>query len=338
MKTVVPYKYTPRRYQRPLFNAIANGFRHAVAVWHRRAGKDKTLWNVVVKEAFKVKAVYYYFFPEYNQGRKVLWDAVDPRTGMKFTDHVPPAAIAKKNDQEMKIVLTNGSVIQIIGTDNYNSVRGTNPRGCVYSEFSYQDPGAHEAFRPIIAENEGWEIFNYTPFGPNHGQELYEMALNNPAWFCELLTVNDTRRPDGTPVISEARIQEDREAGMSEDMIEQEYFCSFSAAVIGAYFGQEVKAATNEGRMTEIPIDPSVPVNTSWDLGVDDATAIWFWQDVGENSLFVDYYEGVDTGLDHYAEVLKKNSRNTGSSMAFMWDPTTSQSESGARTPRLALS
>lgn len=334
---LIPHRYIPRKYQRKLFNAIADGYRHAVAVWHRRAGKDKTLWNFVVKEAFKVKAVYYYFFPEYNQGRKVLWDSIDPRTGIKFTDHIPKQAVAKKNDQEMKITLINGSLIQIVGTDNYNSVRGTNPRGCVYSEFSQQDPGAHDTFRPIIAENEGWEIFNYTPFGPNHGQELYEMALNNPQWFCELLTVDDTRRPDGTPVISPERIQEDREAGMSEDMIQQEYFCSFTAAVLGAYFGQEMKSVIKEGRITEIPIDPLSPVFTSWDLGVDDATAIWFWQEVGDRNLFIDYYEGVDAGLDHYADVLKKNNRNTGSPMVFMLPLMILECESGERMPSRGL-
>ena len=308
----IPHRFTPRLYQGRIWNCLNKGFRRAIGIWHRRAGKDKTLFNLMVKEAVKTVGVYYYFFPTFAQGKKVLWDGIDG-DGMKFTDHAPEELVEKKNDTEMKITLVTGSIIQVIGTDNYNFIRGTNPRGTVWSEFSYQDPAAWDVMRPILAENQGWAIFNYTPHGPNHGQELYEMARSNPEeWFSEILTVSQTKRPNGLPVISEEAIEAERKAGMSDEMIEQEFRCSFTAAVLGSYFGKEIKRARNEGRITEIQIDPSIPVSTYWDLGVGDSTSIWFGQDLGENILFVDYYEAFDVGLDHYVDVLKQKEAEHG--------------------------
>lgn len=226
----IPFNYEPRPYQVPLFDSIANGFKRAVAVWHRRAGKDKTLLNLIVKEAFKRCGVYYYFFPTYNQGRKVLWDGID-RNGFRYLDHIPEQLReGNPNATEMKIRLVNGSLIQIIGTDNIDAIMGTNPVGCVFSEYSLQNPMAWDLIRPILAENGGWAVFNYTPRGRNHGFILYEMAKNNPEWFCQLMTIDDTG------AVTAAMVQAEREAGMSEEMIQQEFFCSFEAALSSCFF------------------------------------------------------------------------------------------------------
>jgi hypothetical protein len=230
MEITIPHNYAPRPYQQGLYDSIANGFKRAVAVWHRRSGKDKTLINLLVKEMFKRVGVYYYFFPTYNQGRKVLWDGID-RDGFKYMDHIPTELRdGDPNKSEMKQKLVNGSLFQIIGTDNIDAIMGTNPVGCVFSEYSLQNPAAWDLIRPILAENEGWAVFNYTPRGRNHGYVLYEMAKNNPEWFCELLTADDTG------AISPAMIQAEREAGMSEEMIKQEFFCSFEAALSSCFF------------------------------------------------------------------------------------------------------
>ena len=226
----IPHNYTPRPYQESLFDCIANGYRRAVAVWCRRSGKDKTLINLIIKEAMKRVGVYYYFFPTYNQGRKVMWDGID-RDGFKYMDHIPPELRdGDPNKAEMKQRLINGSLFQIIGTDNIDAIMGTNPVGCVFSEYALQNPAAWDLIRPILAENGGWAVFNYTPRGRNHGFILYEMAKNNPEWFCELLTADDTGAV--TPQI----IQAEREAGMSEEMIKQEFFCSFEAALSSCFF------------------------------------------------------------------------------------------------------
>ncbi len=225
----IPHNYTPRPYQAGLYNCIADGYLRAVAVWHRRSGKDKTLINLLIKEALKRVGVYYYFFPTYNQGRKVLWDGID-RSGFKYMDHIPEALRESTNQAEMKIRLINGSLIQIIGTDNIDSVMGTNPVGCVFSEYSLQNPEAWDLIRPILAENGGWAVFNYTPRGRNHGFILYEMAKNNKEWFCECLTIEDTG------AVSPDVVQAERESGMSEEMIKQEFFCSFEASLQSCFF------------------------------------------------------------------------------------------------------
>jgi hypothetical protein len=205
------------------------GFKRGVAVWHRRAGKDKTLLNLIIKEAHKRVGVYYYFFPTYNQGRKVLWDGID-RNGFRYMDHIPEELRENTNQQEMKIKLKCGSVIQIIGTDNIDAIMGTNPVGCVFSEYSLQSPAAWDLIRPILAENGGWAVFNYTPRGRNHGFELYEMARHNPEWYCELLTIDDTG------AVTSDTVQEERAAGMPEEMIEQEFYCSFNASLAKCFF------------------------------------------------------------------------------------------------------
>lgn len=301
---IIPHNYTPREYQEPLFKAFDNGIKRGVVVWHRRSGKDKTLLNFAIKKMFERVGAYYYFFPTYAQGKKILWDGVD-RDGFKFLSHFPSEIITSKNDSEMKIKVKNDSLFQVIGTDNINSIVGTNPIGCVFSEYSLQNPAAWEFVRPILRENGGWVIFNYTPRGRNHGKILYDMAKKNKDWFCQLLTVDDTRRPDGTPVISPGDIQAERNEGMDEDLIQQEFFCSFDAAIQGAYYSRQLKEAQEQGRIGSIPWESELPVDTWWDLGIGDSTAIWFSQSIGEEIRLIDYYEASGLGLTDYIAFLK---------------------------------
>ena len=136
--------------------------------------------------------VYYYFYPSYAQGRKALWDNVDA-SGFKFLDHIPKELIAgQPNQTEMKVYLKNGSLIQVVGSDNIDTVVGSNPVGCVFSEYPLQDPSGYNFVRPILRENGGWAVFTYTPRGKNHGFDLYEMARKNPEWYVEKLSINDT--------------------------------------------------------------------------------------------------------------------------------------------------
>jgi len=293
----IPYKFTPRDYQIPLISCIDRGYKRAVCIFHRRAGKDKTLINLITKEALKRVGVYYYLFPTYKQGRKIIWQGID-KAGMKFTDHIPEEIRKRTNDQEMMIELKNGSIIQIIGTDDIDRIVGTNPVGCVFSEYSLQNPKAWDLLRPILAENEGWAVFNYTPRGKNHGYELYEMAKNNPKWFAQILTVDDTK------AISQEAIEEERLAGMDEDLIQQEFYCSFEAAIQGAYYAKQINKANEDGRITNVPYVENLPVYTVWDLGVGDSTAIWFVQLVNQEIRIIDYYEAQGEGLPYYAKVL----------------------------------
>lgn len=213
-----------RPYQRPLWDYMMAGGKRAVAVWHRRAGKDVTALDITRRLAFKRIGNYYHCFPEYTQGRKVLWDGID-KNGTRFIERMTKLA-SRVNEQEMKIQLLNGAIWQIIGADNYDSLVGGNPVGIVFSEWAISDkyPAAWDYFRPMLVENGGWAIFIYTPRGRNHGFDLYAMAAHNDEWFCELLTA------DHTGVISNEDIEAERRSGMSEDIIRQEFYCDFLAS------------------------------------------------------------------------------------------------------------
>lgn len=299
-KVKIPYQHEPRDYQVPLWRARDEGFNRFITVWNRRAGKDRSGWNFMIREAIKKKAVYYYCLPSYAQARKAIWDAIDSRTGLKFTDHIPPELIAKKKEDEMKVELRNGSIIQLVGSDKYNALMGTPPYGIVFSEFSLSNPAAWDFFRPILAENGGWALFNFTPRGKNHGYDLYKMAQENDKWFCQLLTVDDTKS------ISMEAIQTEREAGMDEDMIQQEFWCSFEGAIHGSYYSKLINEAFKAGRITDLPIDPRMPVDTYWDLGMNDNMVIWFVQAARDGYRAVNYYENNGEGLSHYITVLDK--------------------------------
>lgn len=217
----IPFKFRPREYQLPLLKALDKGIKRAIIVWNRRSGKDKVCFNYMVKKACERVGTYFYFLPEYTQARKVIWDNID-NDGFKMLDHIPPELIKKTNDTTLKVELVNGSIIQLLGADTFSkSGVGTNPIGVVMSEYSVNDPEVWNFIRPILAVNGGWIIFNFTPRGQNHAFKLLEIAKDNPEWFTEVLTVNETK------VLSPEDIERERREGMSEAMIDQEYFCKF---------------------------------------------------------------------------------------------------------------
>jgi hypothetical protein len=157
-----------------------------------------------------------------------------------------------------------------------------------------------EFLRPILAENGGWAIFIFTPRGRNHGWRLYDQSIPNDRWFSQLLTVEDTH------AIPMEAVEEERTSGMPEELIAQEFFCSFDAPLVGAYYGPQLMTMAEENRIGKVPWEPMVPVTTAWDLGVRDATSIWFHQRVGREHRLIDYYHSSGVGLDHYAKVLSE--------------------------------
>jgi len=299
----IPFNYTPREYQIPLWEALDSGIKRAVVVWHRRSGKDKTLINLMVSRAVERVGAYYYFFPTYKQGKKILWDGRD-RDGFKFLDHIPVEIRKRTNDTELKIELINGSIIQIIGTDNIDSIVGTNPVGCVFSEYALQDPQAWSFIRPILAENGGWAVFNYTPRGNNHGKRIYDLAVESDSWFAQKLTVEDTNVIP-VDVLENEKKEMFAQTG-NDSLFEQEYYCSFDVPVQGAYYGQQLVDAEKDNRITNVPYDPSLPVHTAWDLGIGDSNAIWFLQTVGQEIRVIDYYETSGESMAYYVKYLQE--------------------------------
>lgn len=307
---VLPYNYEPRNYQLNAwshFEQEVEGLR-GVAVWHRRAGKDLLGINLVgVKHTQRV-GMYWHLLPTYKQGRAIVWNGFT-KDGRRFIDHFPKEVVAEKNKTEMRISFTNGSMYQVVGTDDIDSLVGTNPIGCIFSEYSLQDPGAWDYLRPILAENGGWALFIYTARGKNHGYKLFNMAKTNKKWFCEKLVAGSgpecTKRPDGTPVISDAQIQDERDAGMPEEMIEQEFKCSFDAPLVGAFYSKQMAYLDKEKRIGKVPFEPKLPVNTAWDLGIDDEMVVWFIQEISGEVRIIDHVKVSGESLISMIRILK---------------------------------
>ena len=314
----LPYLFQPRSYQWRIWDAWDRGIRRFGLVWHRRSGKDKTLLNFMIERMVERVGNYYYIFPKKNQGRRILWDGID-REGGRYLDHFPPELLySEPNKSDMQLTLRHpqnlrepGSTFQILGTDrNLDVLVGGNGVGLVFSEYALQNPQGWRIAQPILRENGGWAAFPYTPRGHNHGYDLYKLNHDNPDWYFDMLTVEQTRRDgpgeNGLPVVSLADIEADKREGMSQDLVDQEYYLSWEAAIPGAYYSQQFRLVDQERRITSVRYDPSYPVYTFWDIGVDDATAIWCAQFIGRDINLIHYYESHGAGADHYADYLMR--------------------------------
>lgn len=307
--------WTPRAYQIPLFNYLENGGKRAIAVWHRRSGKDEVALNWEAIAAFQRPATYWHMLPEAAQARKAIWEAVNPHTGKRRIDEAFPHEIRETSrDQDMMIRFKSGSAWHVVGSDNFNSLVGSPPAGVVFSEWALADPAAWAFLRPILAENGGWALFITTPRGNNHAKTMLDAArAEGSGWYADILpaTKTDVFSPEALAVEKrEYESQFGREQGLA--LYEQEYLCSFDAAVLGAFYAEELRLAKEQGRITKVPIDRTIPVHTSWDLGFTDATAIWFIQVVGRECRMVDYHFEAGAGLDHYARVLDEKKAKYG--------------------------
>ena len=298
----IPYNFTWRDYQEPIFTAIDNWVKRVIMVRHRRAWKDKTCFNLIVKKAMEEIWTYYYVFPTYSQGKKALWDWID-KDGWKTIKHIPDEIINRKNDTEMKVELKNGSIIQIIWSDNVDSIVWTNPIGIVFSEYSLQSPAVWDFLRPILAENGWWAIFNFTPRWDNHAKELLDMAKENPSRMVSIQTVDDTKAI--APEVLESERQEIIQKNGSDAIFQQEYYCSFDAWINGSFYAEILTQLENAWHRTVVPYDPWLDVFTVWDLGINDSTSIVFWQMFWKEIRVIDHYENNWEWLSHYVWVLR---------------------------------
>jgi phage terminase large subunit len=292
--------WEPRPYQLSLLKYMSQKKRslRAVVAWHRRAGKDLTCVNITAIKALQRVGTYWYVLPYANQARRIVWNGMTGE-GKKFIDYFPREIVEKKSEQEMRIHLKNGSVIQLMGSDDPDKMVGANPVGVVFSEYSISDPSAWQLINPILAENGGWALFNGTPRGENHFYKLLLRAQSEGSWFSSHLSVKDTK------AIAADEIRKARSELNNEARFQSEYMCSFKTPVEGAYYGSQINKAYKDKRVVEtIAVDPLLPVHTAWDLGMDDATTIWFFQLFKSEIRVVNYYENSGEGLPHYARHL----------------------------------
>ncbi len=279
-------------------------YRHVLVIIHRRAGKTLTALSITTMLAIERPGLHFSLLPQTNQCRKVVWKGRG-KDGIRFLDRIPTQLIAgRPNNMEMSVPIINGSIIQFCGSNNYNALVGTNALSLAYDEYALQDPAARDYLSRILTESEGVELIFTTPRGHNHAYDVYQMAINNPKWYVVKLTVEDTKREDGSPVITPEMIADERRNGVAEEIIQQEYYCSFEIGNQGAYFTEQLATAEYESRIGDFEIHKNRPVMTAWDIGVRDATSVILFQSDGYNIDVIAYLEANNKGVDHFFDEL----------------------------------
>lgn len=287
VRIVIPYE--PRS---QFIDFHARDERWACIVAHRRAGKTVACINELIKAALtcdKREPRFGYIAPYFAQAKDVAWSY------LKY--YSAPIPGIEVNESELRIDYPNGGRVRLYGADNYDRMRGLYFDGVVLDEPADMDPRAWpEVIRPALADRGGWACFIGTPKGRNAFWEVWEGA-KRPGWYRAMMRASETG------LVPQSEL-DDLRAMLTPEQYEQELECSFEAAILGAYYGKEVKDAEAAGRITEVPYDPALPVHTAWDLGLKDSTAIWFFQVVGSELRAIDHYENANMPLSHYAAVL----------------------------------
>jgi len=286
----ITIEYSPRQWIKPLHDSDK---RWKVLVIHRRAGKTVGCINHLIRDALLTpNSRWAYISPTYKQSKTIAWDY------LKFYSRPIPGI--KINESELRIDYPNGSRITLFGADNPDSLRGMALWGVIFDEYSQQPSNIFtEIIRPALTDHQGYAIWIGTPKGKNEFYRLYDLAKNDPDWLAMLLTVDDTN------ILPKSEIDDARKV-MTEDEIQQEFYCSFEAAIQGSYYSKELSIARDEKRICFVPYEPIVPVHTFWDLGISDYTSIGFFQIVGKEKRMIDYYQANGFGLDHYVKILRE--------------------------------
>ena len=314
MEHQLPNGWKPRAYQKPLWKYLHGGGKRAEVIWPRRHGKDEVALHFTACAAHERVGVYWHLLPQHNQSRKAIWDAVNPRTGLRRIDEAFPLELRETTrEQDMAIRFKSGSLWQVIGSDNYDALVGTPPVGLAFSEWALSDPQAWSVLRPILAENDGWAIFITTPRGRNHAYRMAQMAEASDEWFYEKLTAEDT--DVFSPEVLKRELEEliaERGPEEGQAIFDQEYMTSWAAALPGAYYAFLIDKLERDGRITDVPYNPNNQVHTAWDLGRNDQTAIWFIQKHGTGWAVIDYLANTNVSIDWYVKELKDKSYNYG--------------------------
>ena len=299
---VVLDKFQLRWYQEEVFDAIENGeSKRVLYIASRRCGKDVLGWNLAIRQCIRKVCLVYYVLPTYAQARKAVFDAITI-DGMKFLDFLPPQLVESINQAEQKIRFKNGSILQCIGGDTYDtSLVGTNPYAIILSEYALMPPDIFSFIRPILAANGGWCMIVGTPRGKNHFWHLWKLALELPDWKVFVHKASDIHHiPDD--------ILEKERSEMDEGTFLQEYECSFDRGISGSYYGTYLDQLKLKGQICNVAWEPGLLVHTAWDIGVNDATTIIWFQVVGDGTIIrvIDCYSNNNLGLDHYAKVIQE--------------------------------
>jgi phage terminase large subunit len=302
----IPYK--PRALQAEMHNSLK---RWNVLVMHRRFGKTVFAVNHLIKHALTCELPrprVAFIAPTFTQAKRIAWDYVKYYAGV-----IPNVSF---NETELRVDFPNGARLMLLSAENPDALRGIYLDLAIFDEFGMQNPRVWgEVVRPALSDREGAAVFLGTPAGHNHFHDLLETARlqeeeGSDQWYWKIVKASESNLVKPTELDA-------AKAQMTPEQYEQEYECSFTAAIIGAYYGKLLADAEDNGRITQVPYDPAYPVHTAWDLGINDSTAIWFAQILRGGAVnVIDYYENGGVGLQHYADVLNRKEYTYGDHLA----------------------
>jgi hypothetical protein len=288
VKIVIPYK--PRKHQKEVHDKLK---RFNVLVCHRRFGKTVLCINEILKKAMQntlSRPRYYYLAPTYSMAKRTSWDYLK-----EYTNVLPNVTY---HETELRADLPNGARIQLLGCERPDSLRGLYIDGVVLDEVAQMPPRLWtEIIRPALSDREGWMIAIGTPQGHNAFFDLYDYANHQDGWYAQ------TFKSSETGIISDLELNEAKHL-MPDEVYEAEFECSFDSAALGSIYAKGLAKAEEEKRITKVPYETGIKVNTFWDLGMADKTAIWFVQQKGSAFHVIDYYEDSGESLEFYATVL----------------------------------
>lgn len=336
--------YQPRRWAERFHESLK---RFLVMILHRRAGKTTAIINhhqrAAMDDAWEAQRLlaimpgltkrqirvllhppggrhYGHIMPLRNQAKLTIWDQ------LKFYAKGIPGA--EPNEAELMIRYPTGNKLQLFGADNPDALRGPTFSGLSFDEYS-QHPGNlfSEVLSKALADHLGYAIFAGTIKGSDQLYKTYQASIGQDEWFALWQDVDRSlaTEDDVTIAVLRKAMEDDRkliaQGLMLQADYDQEWFLSKEAAIKGAWFGVEMATAKKNDRITRVPHEPLLRVDTHWDIGVDDQTAIWFTQTTRTDIRVIDYYENNDVGLPFYVQLLDERRREHGYTYGKHWGP-----------------
>jgi len=306
MSSPIKLKYRPRS----VFEDFhSRKHRWAVIVAHRRCGKTVACINDLIVKALlenKPHAQYAYIAPFYSQAKSVAW---------RYLERFAEPVMNKSNQSELWVELINGARIRLFGADNPDALRGNFLDGVVMDEMADMKPSVWgEIIRPLLADRLGWATFIGTPKGHNAFYDIYSEAVKKDNWYVKVL------RADQTMILPQSEL-DDAQATMSSNQYEQEFLCSFEAAILGAFYGQEMRRITDLDRITTVDYDPMFPCHTAWDLGFNDSTSIWWFQVVYGEIRVLDHHSSNGQAIPFYTGLLQQKEDEFGYKYGYHYLP-----------------
>ena len=312
MSSPIKLKYRPRSVFEDFHDRKESW---AVIVAHRRCGKTVACINDLIVKALlenKPHAQYAYIAPFYSQAKSVAW---------RYLERFSEPVLAKSNQSELWVELINGARIRLFGADNPDALRGNFLDGVVMDEMADMKPSVWgEIIRPLLTDRNGlngyqtWAVFIGTPKGHNAFYDIYNEATKKPNWYVKVL------RADQTMLLPQSEL-DDAKASMSDNQYEQEFLCSFEAAIMGAYYGQEMRRITDMDRITTVDYDPMFPCHTAWDLGFNDSTSIWWFQVVYGEIRVLDHHSSNGQAVPFYTGLLQQKEDEFGYKYGYHYLP-----------------